>query len=200
MNATYENAKPTLPKGTETPSRLWAFELRDIVFAAVIAAGILLIGFVTIPLVLHIPIPGIRNIVSAPLSAVFITIAAARIQKRFSLLLVVGLCSLVYVLVSPVIPAFTISAGIIAEAVNLLFFKGYSTRRSRLFCVTILYTVMTPLGTLWGACLLGGQYQESLTKVHILLPVTAAVLATTLVGALLGEKIVSELRRAGKLA
>jgi energy-coupling factor transport system substrate-specific component len=175
------------------------FELRDIVFAAVVAAAILIIGFITVPIVVHIPIPGIRNVVSAPLSAVLLTIGAARIRKKGALVLVLGLSSLVYLLISPVIPAFVLSAAIIAELLNLATYRGYATRNARMVCITVLYTVMTPLGTLFGALLLGGKYQESLSSGWFLLGMTAAVLVLSFLGALAGEKIVKELVRAGKL-
>jgi hypothetical protein len=175
------------------------FELGDIVFAAVMAAAILIIGFVTVPIVVHIPIPGIRNVVSAPFSAMLLTIGAARIRKRGALLLVLGLSSVVYLLISPVIPAFVLSAAIIAELLNLTTYRGYATRQARIVCITALYTIMTPLGTLFGALLLGGKYRESLSSGWFLLGMSAAVLVLSLLGALAGEKIVKELTRAGKL-
>lgn len=197
-NIKKEIAKKTTGFKSKTLRRPW-FELRDVVFAAVVAAGILIVGFITVPLVVHIPIPGIRNVVSAPLSAMLLTIGAARIQKRGALLLVLGLCSLVYLLISPVIPTFVLSAAIIAETLNALIFRGYTDKRARILCITTLYTVMTPLGTLWGALLLGGKYRDSLTSVWFLLGTIAVVLVLSFLGALAGERIVEELRRAGKL-
>jgi len=181
------------------PPVITRFTLRDVVFAAVSAAGLLLVGFLTVPLVLHVPIPGIRNLVSAPLSAVVLTVAAARIERPFTLLLVVGLSSLVYLLISPVIPLFTLSAALGAELVNLALFRGYRTRRARVVCITVLYAAMTPLGTLFGAWLLGGAYREALISAPVLAGVTGGVAVLTLGGAWVGERVVTELRRGGRL-
>jgi energy-coupling factor transport system substrate-specific component len=197
VNNACANPPNELESDASGPNR--RFTLRDVVFAAVSAAGLLLVGFVTVPLVLHVPIPGIRNLVSAPLSAVVLTVAAARIGRPFTLMLVVGLSSLVYLLISPVIPLFTLSAALMAELTNLALFRGYQSRRARMVCITVLYTAMTPLGTLFGAWLLGGAYREALTSAPVLLGITGGVALLTLGGAWIGERVVTELRRGGRL-
>lgn len=178
---------------------LFGFGIRDFVIAAVTAAAIQVIGFVLIPLVGHIPIPGIRGMVSAPFAAIFLTIALARIGRPLSILLVYGMCCIVYLMVSPVIPCFVLSAVAIAETVNLILFRGYTTKKARMVCVVCFYTVMTPMGTLWGSLILGGQYQKFLQSIPVLLGSSAVVLVLSGLGAMVGEKIVAELRRAGRM-
>jgi energy-coupling factor transport system substrate-specific component len=175
------------------------FEMRDVVFAAITAGALLVVGMITVPLVLHIPIPGIRNVASAPLSAIFLTIAVARVGRVGTILLVHLLLSFVYVLISPVIPAFLLTAALVTELVALLGFRGYRSKASRLVCVPLFYVIMTPVGTLFGAILLGGEYLTLLGSAPLLLGITAVVGALTFGATLIGEKIVSELRRAGKL-
>ena len=178
---------------------LFGFGIRDFVIAAVAAAAIQVIGFVLIPLVGHIPIPGIRSMVSAPFSAIFLTIALARIGRPLSILLVYGLCSIVYLMVSPVIPCFVLSAVIVTETMNLIVFRGYATKKARMVSVVTFYTSMTPLGTLWGSLILGGQYQRFLLSLPVLLGSSAVVLILSGLGAMVGEKVVAELRRAGRM-
>ncbi len=176
------------------------FELRDIVFAAVMAAGILVVGQVLIPLVGHIPIPGIRNMVSAPFTAIFLTIGLARIRKPGALALIYGLCCVVYLMVSVVIPLFVLSSVLVAEGMNYLVFRGYEDRKARMVTAVTFYTVMTPLGALWGAWMLGGQYQRFIASAPFLGLATVIVLLLAFGGTLIGEKIVTELRKAGKMA
>ncbi|GAB7024096.1 hypothetical protein [Salidesulfovibrio brasiliensis] len=176
------------------------FTLRDVVFAAMTSAAIMVVGFITIPLVGHIPIPGIRSMVSAPFSAVFLTIALARIGKAGSMSMVYALNCVVYALISPVIPAFVVSALVLVEGMNFIVFRGYRTPLARLICVSGFYTVMTPLGTLWGAWILGGQYQRFISSLPMLALSTFIVFALSFSGAYVGERVVDQLRRAGKLA
>ncbi|MFP4032710.1 MAG: hypothetical protein ACLFRG_11430 [Desulfococcaceae bacterium] len=189
-----------MPKSdVSAPIGTFPFDLRDVVFAAVSAAAIQLIGFLTIPLVLHIPVPGIRNIVSAPFSAMVLTLAAARIQKRCTVLLVMGLCSVVYALISPVIPAFVMTAAVVAELVNLSVFRGYASRRARMTTITVFYTAMTPIATLWGAWILGGEYRDLISRPTFMAGAALLVCLLSLAGAWVGERIAAELRRAGKM-
>lgn len=179
---------------------LLGFTLRDVAFAAIIAAAIQVVGFITIPLVGHIPVPGIRGMVSAPFSALLLTLATARIRKWPSIGLVYGFNCVVYAFVSPVIPAFVLSGMIIIELFNWLIFRGYSSRTARLICVPGFYAVMTPLGTLWGAWILGGQYQRFIASLPMVGLATAIVAVLALAGTLVGERIVVQLQRAGKMA
>ncbi len=176
------------------------FTLRDVVFAGMTSAAIMVVGFITIPLVGHIPVPGIRSMVSAPFSAIFLTIALARIGKTGSLSMVYALNCVVYALISPVIPAFVISALVLVETLNLIVFRGYRSPMARLVCVSGFYTVMTPLGTLWGAWILGGQYQRFISSLPMVGISTLIVFALSFTGAYVGERVVDQLRRAGKLA
>ena len=185
---------------TATARPLGRFTLRDVVFAAMTSAAIMVVGFITIPLVGHIPIPGIRSMVSAPFSAIFLTIAMARIGKTGSMSMVYALNCVLYALISPVIPAFVISALVLVEGMNFFVFRGYRSRASRLVCVTGFYTVMTPLGTLWGAWILGGQYQRFISSLPMVGLSTLIVLVLSFGGAYVGERVVDQLRRAGKLA
>ena len=179
---------------------LWGFTLRDVAFAAIIAAAIQVVGFITIPLVGHIPVPGIRGMVSAPFSALLLTLATARIRKWPTIGLVYAFNCVVYAFVSPVIPCFVLSSLVITELFNLIVFRGYSRRIARLVCVPGFYAVMTPLGTLWGAWILGGQYQRFIASLPMVGLATLIVAALALAGALVGERIVVQLQRAGKMA
>lgn len=186
--------------GPASQRRFWEpFSLRDYVFAAVTAALIHVIGFATITLVVHIPIPGIRSIVSAPFSALVLIIGVARIGKPFALGLTMCMASVVYLLISPVIPAFVLTSAILTEVLNLLVFRGYATPLSRQASITFFYTAMTPIATLFGAFLLGGEYARFMTSPMVLVGSTAVVLVLCVASTWLGEKIVKELRRAGKL-
>lgn len=183
----------------KTRDPLFAFTVRDYVFAAVTAAIIHVIGFATVALVTHIPIPGIRSVVSAPLSALVLTVGLARIGKPLALGLTMSLASVVYLLISPVIPLFVLSSMVLAEAFNLIIFRGYRSTRSRWVTVTLFYSIMTPVAALFGAFVLGGHYKAMIANPVVLLGSTAVVLLLCLATTQVGERIVIELRRAGKL-
>ncbi|UNC92070.1 hypothetical protein [Candidatus Contubernalis alkaliaceticus] len=57
------------------------FTLKDIVFAAIVAAAMNVLSFVTVPLVVALPIPGIRLVVVAPFYGLLLALALMRIKK-----------------------------------------------------------------------------------------------------------------------
>lgn len=187
---------PSVPTHREP---LLGFKLRDYVFAAVTVATIHVIGFMTIALVTHIPIPGIRSVVSAPLSALVLIIGLACIGKPLALGLIMVLSSFVYLLISPVIPAFVLTSMIVAEAFNLTFFRGYRSPMARRSTVILFYTAMTPIATLFGAFLLGGEYKRFIASPLVLIISTTVVFLLCFATTWLGEKVVVELKRAGRI-
>ena len=58
-------------------------KLRAVIFLAIVASAVTLVGFVTVPLVLAIPIPGIRSVPAAFFYGLLMAIGALRLQLSF---------------------------------------------------------------------------------------------------------------------
>jgi energy-coupling factor transport system substrate-specific component len=93
------------------------FKLKDIVYMAITAAAMMVVSFFTVPLVVALPIPGIRTIVVAPFYGLLIALAVVKIKKVGTCTIVSTLCGLPLAFISPVILMFCVASGITADLV-----------------------------------------------------------------------------------
>jgi energy-coupling factor transport system substrate-specific component len=70
------------------------FKLKDVVYMAITAAAMMVVSFFTVPLVVALPIPGIRTIVVAPFYGLLIALAVVKIKKVGTCTIVSTLCGL----------------------------------------------------------------------------------------------------------
>lgn len=173
------------------------FTTREYVLAAMLAAALLLTSSIIIPLTLPLRIPGLANAVNAPVAAFFLVIGLARLRRPGSLLLILGLYALVCLLIHPIIFSFILAGAIAAEIAAWLLFRGFATRRAQLTGVIVYELVSFPAAMVLSLWMMPERALRPALWVFLLAEL--AILATSLLGGLLGLKVTRELARAGKL-
>ncbi|WP_218080204.1 hypothetical protein [Anthocerotibacter panamensis] len=176
------------------------WQLKDYVFAAFMGIGVLLAAVVSQPIAALIPIPGIRSILWAPLAGIFLTLGMARLQRPGTLLLILAPVALVLGLVNPLITLVLLIPAVLTEALMSLR-GGYAGKMNRLWG-NILYFESTVVAGVGFA--VSGLTAAFNLKVPTINPwyVFPALLITAGVGGLgwsLGERVVRQLQKAGKL-
>lgn len=174
------------------------WQLGDYVFAAFMSIGIAIASIVTVPLVISIPLPGIRTIVWAPLAGIFLTLAMARLQRSGSVALTIGTLAIILSRVSLIVTAFLGVAILVTELV-MLARGGYRKKRDRLFGNVLFFSSATVAGALIGAYVAGEAFAAWLSQSWILAPMTVLSGVSGAVGWWLGEKVVTQLQKAGKI-
>lgn len=174
------------------------WKLKDYVFAAFMTIGIAVASAVTVPLTLGIPLPGIRTIIWAPFGGIFLTLGMARLQRSGSVALMIGTLGLLLSRLSFVITAFLVASLLITEAV-MLFRGGYRSRSNRLIGNVVFFASTTVTGALIGAYTAAPGLTQWLAQPWILLPMTLLSGLAGSVGWWLGELVIKQLQRAGKL-
>ncbi|MGK7876800.1 MAG: hypothetical protein AB4426_26985 [Xenococcaceae cyanobacterium] len=172
------------------------WRLKDYVFAAFMTIG-MVISVVVVGSVVP-PIPGLELVAWAPFGGIFMTLGMARLQRKGSIALMILPLALMLGPLSPVITLYLASTVLLTELV--VFFRGnYRSKINRLLGNIIFFGSAAPLGLLMAAYMVGGKFAELLTKPWIfgLMGVLAA--GTGAFGWWLGELVIKQLKRAGKL-
>ncbi|NJL47956.1 MAG: hypothetical protein HC929_11325 [Leptolyngbyaceae cyanobacterium SM2_5_2] len=181
---------------TTSNRRRW--QLRDYVFAAFMTIGIAVASVITVPLTLSIPLPGIRTVVWAPFAGIFLTLGMARLQRSGSVALMIGVLALILSRISWIITAFLGIALLVTELV-MLTRGGFYGRTNRLLGNVLFFSSATVAGTLVGAYAAGEVFAEWFSQLWLLALMTLVSGAAGAVGWWLGERVVQQLQRAGKL-
>jgi len=170
---------------------------REYVFAAMISVSLLLVASIEIPFTLPLRIPGLTNSVNGLFGSFFVTIGLLRLKKSGSLLLITGIYALVCLSISPIIFGFVLFGGLFAEVICTLLFQGYSGKAAPV-CGAVLYEMgMFPAAMVLSYFFLPDRYSHM--AIWIFVAAEAAILTTSLIGALMGLKVAKELARAGRL-
>lgn len=187
-----------------------SWRLRDYVFAAFMTIGMVASVFVIGPFV-----PPFLDLVAwAPFGGIFLTLGMARLQRRGSIALMVLPLALLLAPLSLFITLYLVLTTVVAEAV--VFFRGnYRTKANRLLGTVVFFVsaVVIGLGSIvlvnhWvnAGAMPGEGLAEMLSRFATLLnnPWLIGILAviTGLLGTVgwwMGEKVVQQLKRAGKL-
>ncbi|MDW8233537.1 MAG: MptD family putative ECF transporter S component, partial [Roseiflexaceae bacterium] len=101
------------------------FALRDVVFLAVAAACLLAVSFLVVPLVIALPIPGIRSLAPSLFYGLLLAVALLKVRQPGTLVIVVFFVGLVLLMMSWVMFATNVIAGVLAEAIALAVFRSY---------------------------------------------------------------------------
>lgn len=173
-----------------------SWKLGDYVFAAFMTIGMVISVFVVGPLVP--PIPGLELVVWGPFGGIFLTLGMARLQRKGSVALMIFPLALLLALISPAITAYLLATAILTELVALV--RGnYRRKIDRLLGNMVFFGSAAPLGLLVAAFMVGGKFAEVLTKPWILVVMAIAAALTGGLGWWLGEQVIRQLKRAGKL-
>ena len=175
------------------------FQVKDFVFLAVLSAAMTLCGGITMPLVMHTTVFGLRNMAAAPIYSIFVAIGLMKVRKPGALTIIGLFSGAPLIFFSTVMFFNNFVSAIIAELIMLLIFRGYQKKVS-VFVTTGIYMPfslsISVLFSLW----LNGQSYSQLTanpKISVLTSIGTIILA--FLGAAIGMKIAAELQKAGKL-
>ncbi|MEM1242543.1 MAG: hypothetical protein AAGI45_22160, partial [Cyanobacteria bacterium P01_H01_bin.26] len=160
--------------------------------------GIAVTSVITVPLTLSIPLPGIRTVVWAPFAGIFLTLGMARLRRSGSVALMIGVLALVLSRISWIIAAFLIIALLVTEGI-MLFRGGFYGKANRLVGNVLFFSSATVAGTLVGAYAAGDVFTAWVGQVWVLILMTVVSGLSGALGWWLGERVVKQLQRAGKL-
>jgi hypothetical protein len=170
------------------------WSLRDYVFAAFMTIGMVASVFI----VGLLAPPFMELVLWAPLGGIFLTLGMARLQRRGTVALMILPLAILLMAISPVITLYLALTTVVTEAA--IFFRGnYRTKSNRLLGNVVFFVSALVLGLVSAGLILGDKFGELLTKPWL---IGGLAIAAGLAGALgwwLGERIVQQLRRAGKL-
>ncbi len=172
------------------------FTLREIIFAAVMAAAMCVIGFIIIPLVIAIPIPGLQALAVAPFYGLLLAVALVRIPKTGFLTLISFFLSVVNSFISPVMGVLFIGSALTAELLAVLLFGGYRSKFAAIVVPGLYMAAMMPLSLLIGVLLARETaLADFLLQPHLVVGSTAGSLLLGVAGGWLGQRIGAELNK-----
>ena len=118
------------------------FQVKDFVFLAVLSAAMTLCGGITMPLVMHTTVFGLRNMAAAPIYSIFVAIGLMKVRKPGALTIIGLFSGAPLIFFSTVMFFNNFVSAIIAELIMLLIFRGYQKKVS-VFVTTGIYAVFT---------------------------------------------------------
>ncbi|MDJ0726368.1 MAG: hypothetical protein QNJ38_14750 [Prochloraceae cyanobacterium] len=170
------------------------WSLRDYVFAAFMTIGMVASIFIIGPLV---P-PFFQLIAWAPIGGIFLTLGMARLQKRGSIALIILPLAVLVLPLSPAITLYLVLTTFLTELV--IYLRGnYRSKNNRLFATVLFFASAVVIGLVGAGLMLGDKFATLLTKPWLIGLLSVAAAITGGCGWWLGEKIVYQLKRAGKL-
>lgn len=175
------------------------YEVKDFVFLAVLSAAMTLCGGITMPLVMHTTIFGLRNMAAAPIYSIFVAIGLMKVRKPGALTIIGLFSGAPLVFFSTVMFFNNFISAIIAELIMLLVFKGYS-KKTAVFVTTGIYMPFSlPISVLFSIWLNGQSYEQLIAKPAVSVLTSIGTIILAFVGSAIGMKIAAELQKAGKL-
>ena len=175
------------------------FQVKDFVFLAVLSAAMTLCGGITMPLVMHTTVFGLRNMAAAPIYSIFVAIGLMKVRKPGALTIIGLFSGAPLIFFSTVMFFNNFVSAIIAELIMLLIFRGYQKKVSVFVTTGIYMPFSLPISVLFSLWLNGQSYAQLIAnpKISVLTSIGTIILA--FLGAEIGMKIAAELQKAGKL-
>ena len=175
------------------------FQVKDFVFLAVLSAAMTLCGGITMPLVMHTTVFGLRNMAAAPIYSIFVAIGLMKVRKPGALTIIGLFSGAPLIFFSTVMFFNNFVSAIIAELIMLLIFRGYQKKVSVFVTTGIYMPFSLPISVLFSLWLNGQSYAQVTAnpKISVLTSIGTIILA--FLGAAIGMKIAAELQKAGKL-
>jgi hypothetical protein len=170
------------------------WSLRDYVFAAFMTIGMVVSVFLIGPIA-----PTFFELVFwAPLAGIFLTLGMARLQRRGSVALMILPLAILMMVLSPIFTLYLTLTALFTEAV--VFFRGnYRVKRNRLLGNVVFFFSAAVIGLVSAGLLASDRVGALLSRPWFIAGIAIAAGVTGAVGWWLGEKVVLQLRRAGKL-
>lgn len=175
------------------------FQIKDFVFLAVLSAAMTLCGGITMPLVMHTTLFGLRNMAAAPIYSVFVAIGLMKVRKPGALT-VIGLFSgAPLVFFSTVMFFNNFISAIVAELLMLIIFRGYEKKAAVFVTAGIYMPLSLPVSVLFSLWLNGQSYEQLIANPTVSVFTSLGTVALAFAGTAVGLKIAAELQKAGKL-
>lgn len=175
------------------------FQVKDFVFLAVLSAAMTLCGGITMPLVMHTTVFGLRNMAAAPIYSIFIAIGLMKVRKPGALTIIGLFSGAPLIFFSTVMFFNNFVSAIIAELIMLLIFRGYQKKVSVFVTTGIYMPFSLPISVLFSLWLNGQSYSQLTANPKISVLTSIGTIALAFLGAAIGMKIAAELQKAGKL-
>ena len=175
------------------------FQVKDFVFLAVLSAAMTLCGGITMPLVMHTTIFGLRNMAAAPIYSIFVAIGLMKVRKPGALTIIGLFSGAPLIFFSTVMFFNNFVSAIIAELIMLLIFRGYQKKASIFITTGIYMPFSLPISVLFSLWLNGQSYAQLTANPKISVLTSIGTIALAFLGAAIGMKIAAELQKAGKL-
>lgn len=175
------------------------FQVKDFVFLAVLSAAMTLCGGITMPLVMHTTVFGLRNMAAAPIYSIFVAIGLMKVRKPGALTIIGLFSGAPLIFFSTVMFFNNFVSAIIAELIMLLIFKGYQKKVSVFITTGIYMPFSLPISVLFSLWLNGQSYAQLTANPKISVLTSIGTIALAFFGAAIGMKIAAELQKAGKL-
>ena len=175
------------------------FQVKDFVFLAVLSAAMTLCGGITMPLVMHTTVFGLRNMAAAPIYSIFVAIGLMKVRKPGALTIIGLFSGAPLIFFSTVMFFNNFVSAIIAELIMLLFFRGYQKKVSVFVTTGIYMPFSLPISVLFSLWLNGQSYDQLTANPKISVLTSIGTIALAFLGAAIGMKIAAELQKAGKL-
>lgn len=175
------------------------FQVRDIVFLAICAAAALLFSAV-MPLVSHVPIYGIIQIVVSLQTSFFLALGLYKVRKIPALLFMALFSAIVQVFMAPVMFFMSLISGAIIELIALIVPGHWKNNVMRYLGSTLFVPLQMP-----GLWIYYSFISKSLPDSYVgnqwwfILLMVMAVIALNAIGTLLGNLVGRELDKAGVL-
>lgn len=173
--------------------------LKDVAFLAIISVVLLLISGMVMPIVMFTNIFALRQLVSAPLYALFYTIALMKVGKRGALMLMGVFTSVVLLFMSPIMFFNQLLGALLTELFILALYRNYATQKAIVVAAVIYTPITLPLTLLVNNILKGKSLAEQFGEPFWPLVCCVGCFVLGAVGAWLGTKLGNELRKAGKI-
>ena len=175
------------------------YQVKDFVFLAVLSAAMTLCGGITMPLVMHTTVFGLRNMAAAPIYSIFVAIGLMKVRKPGALTIIGLFSGAPLIFFSTVMFFNNFVSAIIAELIMLLIFRGYQKKVSVFVTTGIYMPFSLPISVLFSLWLNGQSYDQLIANPKISVLTSIGTIALAFLGAAIGMKIAAELQKAGKL-
>lgn len=175
------------------------FQVKDFVFLAVLSAAMTLCGGITMPLVMHTTVFGLRNMAAAPIYSIFVAIGLMKVRKPGALTIIGLFSGAPLIFFSTVMFFNNFVSAIIAELIMLLIFRGYQKKVSVFVTTGIYMPFSLPISVLFSLWLNGQSYAQLTANPKISVLTSIGTIALAFLGAAIGMEIAAELQKAGKL-
>lgn len=175
------------------------WQLKEFVFAAFMTIALAITAKLTYAIGIALPLPGATVAAWAPLGAIFLTLGLARLGSPGAVALIVGVLAILLGLLNWTI-ALNMGAGILVAEMAGLLAGGFTSKTGRLAANLGFFATACAVGAVTGAVFLGKIFAERMAQPMLLVPTILLTAVLAGIGWWLGEAVVLQLQRSGKLS